>query len=76
MAEKVRFELTVDFSTPVFKTGALSRSATSPVSGAGAGSRTHNNQLGRLTLYQLSYTREIGESFSTSILSARDHQAF
>ena len=32
MAERVRFELTVPFGTPVFKTGALNRSAISPYS--------------------------------------------
>ena len=31
MAEKVRFELTVCFHTPVFKTGAFNHSATSPL---------------------------------------------
>ena len=30
MAEAVRFELTVGFPTPVFKTGTLNRSVTSP----------------------------------------------
>ena len=30
LAGPVRFELTMDFSTPVFKTGAFNRSATDP----------------------------------------------
>jgi hypothetical protein len=30
MAEEVRFELTVPFETPVFKTGAIDHSATLP----------------------------------------------
>ena len=33
MAGPVRFELTMDFSTPVFKTGAFNRSATDPRGG-------------------------------------------
>ena len=37
--------------------------------GAGDGSRTHNIQLGRLTLYQLSYTRE---SFFVGFLQISD----
>ena len=31
LAGPVRFELTMDFSTPVFKTGAFNRSATDPM---------------------------------------------
>lgn len=39
LAETVKFELTDSYPPPVFKTGALNRSATFP-DGAGEGSRT------------------------------------
>ena len=40
-----------------FKSAVYTNSTTQPEGGAGDRSRTDNIQLGRLTLYQLSYTR-------------------
>ena len=43
---------------PLYSCEAVHESSTAKQNGAGDGSRTHDNNLGKVVLYQLSYTRD------------------
>ena len=57
LSDRVGFEPTVPFSTAVFKTAALDRSATYPAKILGGDrTRTRYLDLAKVPLYQMSYT--------------------